>query len=87
MKYNVIPQVFKNVLPSLANEFIALLKETSVSCYDAVNDLTKGGEIIRSITYIQAMPLFVVALLYLPMVIILSKFVSVLERRLGSNGK
>lgn len=87
MKYNVIPQVFKNVLPSLANEFIVLLKETSVSCYVAVNDLTKGGEIIRSITYIQAMPLFVVALLYLLMVIILSKFVSVLERRLGSNGK
>jgi len=82
MFYIVIPQALKAVLPALANEFIALLKETSVACYVAVNDLTKGGEIIRSVTYIQAMPLFVVALLYLIMVMILSKLVELLERKL-----
>lgn len=87
MRKIVIPQAFKNVLPSLANEFIALLKETSVACYVAVNDLTKGGDIIRSITYIQAMPLFVVALLYLLMVMILSKLVSNWERRLRSSDR
>lgn len=87
MWHIIIPQAIKNVLPALANEFIALLKETSVSCYVAVNDLTKGGEIIRSITYVQALPLFIVAMLYLLMVVILSKLVSILERRLRASEK
>ena len=81
----VIPQALKNVLPALANEFIVLLKETSVACYVAVNDLTKGGEIIRSQTYIQAMPLLIVAALYLLMVVFFSYLVSKLERRLHSS--
>ena len=81
----VIPQALKNVLPALANEFIVLLKETSVACYVAVNDLTKGGEIIRSQTYIQAMPLLIVAALYLLMVVFFSYLVSKLERRLRSS--
>ncbi|MBR2811913.1 MAG: ABC transporter permease subunit [Solobacterium sp.] len=85
MWYIIIPQAFKSVLPSLANEFIVLLKETSVACYVAVNDLTKGGEIIRSTTYIQAMPLLIVAGIYLLMVIFFSEMVSRLERRLRSN--
>ena len=67
-------EAIKNVLPALANEFIVLLKETSVACYVAVTDLTKGGEIIRGATYIQAMPLFAVAAIYLIMVIFFSKF-------------
>ena len=82
MWYIVIPQALKSVLPALANEFIVLLKETSVACYVAVNDLTKGGEIIRSITYIQAMPLLIVAALYLAMVMFFSSLVTRLERRL-----
>ena len=85
MSYIVVPQVIKNVLPALANEFIVLLKETSVACYVAVNDLTKGGEIIRSQTYIQAMPLLIVAALYLIMVVFFSHLVSKLERRLRSS--
>lgn len=51
MMYIVMPQAFKNVLPTLCNEFISLLKETSVSGYIALQDLTKGGDIIRSRTY------------------------------------
>ena len=82
MWYIVIPQALKSVLPALANEFIVLLKETSVACYVAVNDLTKGGEIIRSITYIQAMPLLIVAALYLAMVMFFRSLVTRLERRL-----
>ena len=85
MLYIIIPQALKNVLPALANEFIVLLKETSVACYVAVNDLTKGGEIIRSQTYIQAMPLLIVAALYLIMVVFFSHLVSKLERRLRSS--
>ena len=50
MMYIVMPQAFKNVLPTLCNEFISLLKETSVSGYIALQDLTKGGDIIRSRT-------------------------------------
>ncbi len=84
MWYIVIPQAFKNVLPALANEFITLLKETSVAGYVAVRDLTKGGDIIRGTTYSAFMPLIAVALIYLILVIFFTKLVSVLERRLRS---
>ncbi len=82
MFYIVIPQAFKAVLPSLANEFITLLKETSVAFYIGVADLTLGGIKIRSITYSNFMPLIAVALVYLVVVLGLSKCVSILERRL-----
>jgi ABC-type amino acid transport system permease subunit len=82
MRYIILPQAFKNVLPSLANEFIVLLKETSVSGYVAVQDLTKGGDIIRGATYISFMPLLAVAAIYLVMVIFFSWLVSLLEGRL-----
>ena len=85
MWHIVIPQALKNVLPALANEFIVLLKETSVACYVAVNDLTKGGEIIRSTTYVQALPLFAVALIYLALVMFFSYLVGKLERRLRTS--
>lgn len=82
MFHFIIPQALKSVLPALSNEFIVLLKETSVACYVAVNDLTKGGEIIRSTTYVQAMPLLAVAIIYLALVMFLSYWVKKLERRL-----
>lgn len=82
MFYIVIPQAFKAVLPSLANEFITLLKESSVAFYIGVADLTLGGLKIRSITYSNYMPLIAVALIYLILVLGLSKCVSILERRL-----
>lgn len=85
MIYIILPQVFKNVLPSLGNEFIVLLKETSVAGYIALEDLTKGGDIIRSRTYEAFMPLIAVALIYLVMVLAFSKLLSILERRLRSN--
>ena len=85
MRLIILPQAFKNVLPALANEFIVLLKETSISGYIGLTDLTRGGDIIRSITYDAMLPLLVVALVYLVMVVILSALVKKLERRLRSN--
>ena len=85
MRFIVIPQVIKNVLPSLANEFIALLKETSVAGYVAVQDLTKGGDIIRSRTYSPFLPLLAVAAIYLALVMFFSWLVSKLERRLRNS--
>lgn len=85
MIYIVLPQVFKNVLPALANEFIVLLKETSVAGYIALEDLTKGGDLIRSRTYDAFMPLIAVALIYLALVLLFSKLVSLLERRLRNS--
>ena len=82
MWHIVMPQAFKNVLPALANEFITLLKETSVSGYIGLMDLTKAGDIIRSRTFAAFMPLIAVALVYLIMVVVLSAGVSRLERRL-----
>lgn len=83
----ILPQAFKNVLPALANEFIVLLKETSVSGYIAIQDLTKGGDTIRSQTYEPLLPLLAVALIYLIMVIVLTQLVSKLERRLSKNDR
>ena len=85
MRLIIIPQTIKNVLPSLANEFIALLKETSVAGYVAVADLTKGGDIIRSRTYSPFMPLIAVALVYLVLVMFFTKLVSIMERRLRNS--
>lgn len=82
MWYVIMPQAFKNVLPALCNEFIALLKETSVAGYIALQDLTKGGDIIRSRTYDAFMPLIAVALIYLFLVVVFTKLVEILERRL-----
>ena len=83
----ILPQAFKNVLPARANECIVLLKETSVSGYIAVQDLTKGGDIIRSQTYSAFMPLISVAIIYLVMVVVLSHFVTKLERRLRQSDR
>lgn len=85
MRYVVVPQVFKNVLPTLANEFIVLLKETSVAGYVAIQDLTKGGDIIRGATYSPFMPLIAVAIIYLVMVMFFTWLVEKLERRLRNS--
>ncbi len=82
MWHIIIPQMFKAVLPTLCNEFIALLKETSVAGYVGVVDLTKAGNIIAGRTYDYFIPLFTVALVYLFLVVVLSWLVGRLERRL-----
>ena len=83
----IMPQALKNVIPTLLNEVITLLKETSVAGYIALEDLTKGGDIIRSRTYSAFMPLIAVALIYLIMVLILERIVKLIERRLSKNDK
>ena len=83
----VLPQAFKTVLPALANECIVLLKETSVAGYIAIQDLTKGGDIIRSQTFSAFMPLITVALIYLIMVVVLTHLVGKLERRLSQSDR
>ena len=85
MRHIIIPQAMKSVLPALANEFIVLLKETSVSGYVAVKDLTKGGDIIRGVTYSAFMPLLAVAAIYLVMVMFFTWLVGKLERRLRAS--
>ena len=81
MAYIVLPQAFKNILPSLANEFITLLKETSIAGYVGVTDITRGANIIRGITYQSFWPLFAIAIIYLAMVMFFTKLVELLERR------
>ncbi|MBE6380957.1 MAG: amino acid ABC transporter permease [Lentisphaerae bacterium] len=85
MRFVVLPQAFKNVLPALGNEFIVLLKETSVAGYIALQDLTKAGDIIRSQTYDAFLPLIAVALIYLTVVMCLSWLLGRLEKRLKKN--
>lgn len=82
MRYVVMPQAFRNVLPALVNEFITLLKETSVSGFIALDDLTKGADIIRSITFDPYTPLLTVALIYLVLTNLISYAFGKLERRL-----
>ena len=85
MRYIVVPQMFKSVLPTLCNEFIALLKETSVVGYVGVIQKTKAGNVIAGVTYSYYIPLLTVAAIYLVMVMILSYFVGKLEKRLRKN--
>lgn len=87
MRYFILPQAFKNVLPALCNEFIVLIKETSISGYIGIMDLTRGGDYIRSRTYEAFMPLIAVALVYLVIVVVLTSLVSRLEKRLKNNEK
>ncbi len=81
----ILPQAVKNILPALGNEFIVLLKETSVAGYIGVIDLTKGGDIIRGRTFSAFMPLIAVALIYLIMVIFLEKLLAAFENRLRNS--
>ena len=85
MIYIIIPQVFKTILPTLCNEFIVLIKETSIAGYVGVMDLTKAGDRIRGITFSAFMPLIAVALIYLVVVVVLTQLVKILERRLRKN--
>lgn len=82
MTYTIIPQAMKACLPALVNELITLLKETSICGYIGLNELTRGGDIIRGTTFDALLPLFGVALIYLVLVLIISHFMSILERRL-----
>jgi ABC-type amino acid transport system permease subunit len=83
----IMPQAIKNCLPSLVNEMITLLKETSISGYIGLNELTRGGEIIRGVTYDAFLPLIVVALIYLTIVMFFTWCMSILERRLRKSDR
>ena len=85
MIHIILPQAFKNVLPALGNEGIVLLKETAISGYIALEDLTKGADIIRSRTFDAFMPLTAAALIYWLFVVGLSGCVNKLERRLRNS--
>ena len=82
MRLIIFPQAFKNILPAIGNEMIALLKETSVAGYVAVTDLTKAGNQIKNTTYDQINPILLIALVYLLMVILMTKLLRIMERRL-----
>lgn len=83
MQYIVLPQAIRNILPALGNEFITLLKETSVGAYIGIIELTKASDIIASRTYDYFFPLILIAIIYLIMTLGLSKLVNMLERRLN----
>ena len=84
MRYIILPQAIKNILPALGNEFITLLKETSVGAYIGIIELTKASDIIASRTYDYFFPLIIIAIIYLIMTLGLSKLVNAMERRLNN---
>ena len=85
MRYIILPQAFKNILPTLANEVIVLLKETSIVGYITIQDLTRAGDLIRSRTFSAFMPLIGVAIVYLLMTTLLSYLFGRLERRMRAH--
>ena len=85
MQHIILPQAFKNVLPTLANEFIVLLKETSVAGYIGLTDLTYAGNIVGGNSYDYLFPLLVTAIIYLIMVMFFTYLVGRLERRLRNS--
>lgn len=84
MRYIILPQAFKNIMPALGNEFITLLKETSVAGYIGIIELTKAGDIIASRTYNYFFPLILTALIYLVLTLGLSKIIKKFEKRGGT---
>lgn len=87
MIHIIVPQMFKVVLPTLCNEFIVLLKETSVAGYVGIMDLTKAGDLIRGRTYSAFMPLVSVAIIYLAVVMLFTWLLRKLERRLRKSDR
>jgi arginine/lysine/histidine transport system permease protein len=87
MRYAIIPQAVKNILPALGNEFIVLIKETSVAGMIAVTELTKAAQLIGNTTYDILPPLYIAAVCYLIMVLGLTKLLSTVERRLGQGDR
>lgn len=83
MKEIIMPQAIKIIIPSIGNEFISLLKETSIIGYIGTRDITKAGSIVSSITYSALVPLVTVALIYLVLTLVLSKLISLLESKLN----
>ena len=82
MRKIIFPQAIKNILPAIGNECIALLKETSVAGYVAITDLTRAATNIRNKTFDAVNPIIMLALVYLALVVIMTKLLAVLERRL-----
>ena len=87
MRKIILPQAIRYILPAIFNELIALLKETSVAGYVAVIDLTRAGTLVRNNTYNAVVPLTLVAVVYLVLVILLTRLLKLLERRLSNNDK
>lgn len=87
MQKIVMPQAFKNIMPALVNECITLFKETSISGYIGLNELTRGGDIIRGVTFDALLPLLTVAAIYLVFVMFFTAIMSKLERRLRESDR
>lgn len=87
MKLIILPQAIKNILPAIGNEFVTLIKETSVAGYIGIKDLTKASDIIASRTYDYFFPLIIAAIIYLILVLGMSKALKILERKLYKNDR
>lgn len=85
LKYIIIPQAIKVSLPSMGNEFVTLIKETAITGYIGIEDLTKASDIIASRTYDYFFPLVLVALIYLVLTSVISKLLKKMERKLNVN--
>lgn len=84
MRKIILPQAIKNILPALGNEFITLVKETSIGAYIGIIELTKASDIIASRTYDYFFPLILIAIIYLAITMFLSKLINIMERRLNN---
>lgn len=87
MIFVVLPQAVKNILPAIGNEMIALLKETSVAGYVAVQDLTRAANLVRNNTYDAYNPLILTALVYLILVVLMTKFLGAFEKKLRKSDR
>ena len=85
MRLIIVPQAIKNILPAIGNELITLIKETSVAGVIAVTDLTKAAQYVGSVTWDILTPLFIAAVVYLIIVLGLTKLLGIFERRLAQS--
>lgn len=87
MRYIILPQAIRNILPALGNEFISLIKETSVAGYIAVTDLTKAAQLVGNRTYDVLPPLIIAAIIYLIIVVGMTRGLAFIERRMSQGDR
>lgn len=87
MKSIILPQAIKTILPALGNEFIVLIKETAVIGVTSLYDLTKWAERVSSFTFELLTPMLFVSLIYLILVLGLTKLLNIFERRLAKSDR
>jgi len=87
MRYIILPQAIKNILPALGNEFVVVIKESSILSVISISELMFKADIVRGATFIPLEPLYIAAVIYFIMTFTTSRIISYFERKMNTNDR